>query len=79
LAALLPRRTNPTNTPGQTKIGNTQLTQAHAVGIAAILICFLICTIWATASQQSLAQIGGNSPGAKTAVVAPTPPPHAAK
>jgi hypothetical protein len=79
LAALLPRRAIPINPPGQTKIGNTDLTQAHAVGIAAILICFLIGAIWATASRPSLAQADEKSPAASTAVVAPMPPPHHAQ
>jgi hypothetical protein len=79
LAALLPRRTNPINPPDQKKIGNTELTQAHAVGIAAIFICFLIGAIWATASQQSLAQVGKTSPTASAAIAAPAPPPHAVK
>ena len=53
----------PMSTPGETKIGGGELTRAHSVGIAAILICcLLISAIWATATSQSLGQIGGTTP-----------------
>jgi hypothetical protein len=77
LAALLPPRTNPINPPGQTKIGNTELTQAHAVWIAAILVCLLMGAIWATAAHQSPARVGGTGPASSAAIAAPTPPSHA--
>jgi len=79
LAALLPGRTNPSNLPSQTKIGNTELTQAHAVGITAILICFLMGAVWVAAAQQSLARVGETSPASSAAIAAPTPPLHAVK
>jgi hypothetical protein len=80
LAALLPRRSNLVGTPSETKIGNTELTQAHSLGIAAILICFLIMgAIWATASQHSPALIDRSSPAAPATIAAPTPPSRAAK
>jgi hypothetical protein len=77
LAALLPRRTNLVSTPSGTKIGNTELTQAHSVRIAAILICVLVMgAIWATASQESLARVGGSAPPVSSAAIkASTPPP----
>jgi len=78
LAALLPRRAIAISAPGQTKIGNTDLTQAHAVGIAAILICFLIGAIWVTASRPSLAHVDEAIPTASGTVAAPAPPPHPA-
>jgi len=70
LAALLPGRANSPGTPGQTVVGSISLTQTHAVAIAAILICFVIGTIWATASLQSLAPGGGTSPAASAAAAA---------
>jgi hypothetical protein len=79
LAALLPRRTNAAGSPGQAKLGNTQLTQAHAVGMAAILICFLIGAIWAATNRQSLAQVGKVNPAASAAMAIPASLPHAAK
>ena len=79
LAALLPRRTNSINPRGQTKIGNTELMQAHAVRIAAILICLLMGAIWAAAAHQPPARVGETGPASSAAIAAPTPPPHAVK
>jgi hypothetical protein len=76
LAALLPRRTNAKSTSSQTTIGNTELTQAHAVGIAAILICFLMGAVWVAAAQQSLARVGNMSPETSAAAAIPTLPSH---
>ena len=81
LAALLPRRTNPVSAPKVGGIGDTELTTAYSVGLAAILICILLVgAIWATAGRQSLAAAGGsNQPAPVAVVVAPTPTPPAAK
>ncbi len=80
LAALLPRRANSVNPPSGAGIGNTELTQAHSVWIAAILICtLLVGAIWATAARQSLAPVSETSPAASAAIAAPTPTPHAVK
>jgi hypothetical protein len=80
LAALLPRRTNPMSTPGETKIAGAELTRAHSVGIAAILICcLLISAIWATATSQSLGQIGGTTPADSATSASSRPMPSAAK
>ena len=77
LAALLPRRTSPVSTSSGTKIGNTELTQAHSVRIAAILICVLVMgAIWATAGVQSLARVGGSAPPVSSAAIAAPTPPH---
>ena len=80
LAALLPRRTNPASTLGETKTGNTELTPTHSVGIAAILICVLIMgAIWATASRQSLAQVGVTNSAGSPSIATTTPPAPAVK
>jgi hypothetical protein len=79
LAALLPRRANPINPLGQTKTGNTELTQARAVRIAAILVCLLMGAIWAAAAQQPPARVGEAGPASSAAITAHTPPPHAVK
>jgi hypothetical protein len=79
LAALLPRRPNAASAVSQTKIGNRSLTPGAAVAIAAILICFLVGTIWAAAGRQLLARTGGPLPAASAGVIAPMRPPHAVR
>jgi hypothetical protein len=76
LAALLPRRTAPVAPPAETKIGNTQLTQAHVFRIAVILICLLMSAIWITASLQRMTPAGGPLPATSAAGATHTPPQH---
>ncbi len=78
LAALLPARANSVKPPGGTGIGDTELSQAHSAGIAAILICILLAgAIWATESRQLLTPVGGSREPSSAAVAAPTPAPRA--
>ena len=80
LAALLPRGTNSMSAPSKINTGNTELTQAHSVRIAAILICCLLMSaIWAMASRQSPAPVDGTSPAGKATIAAPMAMPNGTK